>query len=223
MIDTVIFDLDGLLIDSERSFYEMDRKFLARFGKSFSLDEYIKYHCGKTVIDNMTSFIAKYDLPISIDEAIKSINTAIQAETEKGIPLKDGARELLAYLKDHHYKIVLATSSVEDRAMTLLIKNGIAAYFGAQVFGPNVKRGKPYPDIFLKAAEKVGSEPKNALVLEDSEAGIRAAHDAGMKVICIPDLKVPDIAHQRLTTDVLNSLRDVIDYLEDKKRRLSVD
>ncbi len=216
-IDTVIFDLDGLLIDSERSFYDMDERFLKHFGHSFSLEDYVRFHCGKTIIDNITLFIQKYALPITLDEGLIMINEEIEKETQKGIPLKKGAKELLDYLKINGYKIVLATSSVKDRALTILEKDGVLDYFDACVFGNEVKAGKPHPDVFLKAADKVNADPDTCLVLEDSEAGIKAAHNAGMRVICIPDLKEPDHDHIILTSAILHSLDEVITYL--KRRR----
>ena len=217
MIETVIFDLDGLLIDSERSFYEMDERFLKRFGKSFTLEEYVKDYCGRTVNANIERFIVKYDLPITLGEGLLIINEEIAKETTKGIPLKKGALELLQYLKEKGYKVALATSSVKERALTLLSKNGVDSYFDDYVFGPEVKRGKPYPDVFYKAAAKVGSDPLNCLFLEDSEAGIKAASSAGMSVICIPDLKVPSDPFCKMADAILTSLFDVIDYLKMKK------
>ncbi len=217
MIETVIFDLDGLLIDSERSFYEMDERFLKRFGKSFTLEEYVKDYCGRTVNANIERFIVKYDLPITLGEGLLIINEEIAKETTKGIPLKKGALELLQYLKEKGYKVALATSSVKERALTLLSKNGVDSYFDDYVFGPEVKRGKPYPDVFYKAAAKVGSDPLNCLVLEDSEAGIKAASSAGMSVICIPDLKVPSDPFCKMADAILTSLFDVIDYLKVKE------
>ena len=214
MIDTVIFDLDGLLIDSEYSFYKMDENFLRRYDKTFSLDDYVKYHCGKTVIDNISLFIKKYYLPISLDEGLKIINEDIQKDIDRGIPLKKGAKELLDYLKENRYKIVLATSSTKERALTLLEKDQVLDYFDGYVFGSDVKHGKPYPDVFLKAADIVDSDPKKCLVLEDSEAGIKAAYNAHIKVICIPDLKMPDNDHQKLLEAMLPSLDEVITYLK---------
>ena len=89
-------------------------------------------------------------------------------------------------------------------------------YFDDFVFGPEVERGKPNPDIFLKAAEKLGEAPEKCLVLEDSQAGIQAAYAANIPVICIPDLKKPSEEYRKKTTAVLESLNDVIDFLNEK-------
>ena len=82
------------------------------------------------------------------------------------------------------------------------------------VFGNEIKRGKPFPDIFLKACEKLEVNVDQALVLEDSEAGIQAAYDAHILVICIPDMKYPQEKYINKTTKIYQSLKDVIDYLE---------
>ncbi len=97
---------------------------------------------------------------------------------------------MLTYLQREGVPIALATSSVESRARMILDSNGILSLFDHLVFAKDVKRSKPYPDIFLKACSDLNVLPENCLVLEDSEAGIAAAYRAGIPVICIPDLKI---------------------------------
>ena len=188
MKNTVIFDLDGLLIDSEIISFRLYEELTGKYGRSMTLEEYATDYSGKTGITNMKLLLEKYQLPITfsffVDEREKEY-------LKEGVALKPGARELLAYLKENHYKILLATSSTEDRAEGILQQNGIRGYFDHLVYGVNVKRGKPFPDIFLKACEDANEPRKNCLVLEDSEAGIQAAHSAGIDVICIPDMREP--------------------------------
>ncbi|MBR0535027.1 MAG: HAD-IA family hydrolase, partial [Clostridia bacterium] len=112
-----------------------------------------------------------------------------------------------------------ASSSTRERAEKILADNGILEYFDDLVFGYEVPRGKPYPDIFLKACEKMGVTKTEAIILEDSEAGIDAGYSAEIPVICIPDMKVPDKNHLNKTHLVVKSLYDVIDFL--KKPRCS--
>ena len=83
-----------------------------------------------------------------------------------------------------------------------------------------MEKGKPEPDIFLKACEKIGEKPEDCLVLEDSMAGIQAAHAAHIPVICIPDMKTPDRNYAEMALMVLDSLSDVISYLQEKAYRL---
>ena len=89
--------------------------------------------------------------------------------------------------------------------------------FDVMVYGPDVKRGKPFPDIFLKACEKLGVSPQEAIVLEDSEAGIQAAYDAHIPVYCIPDLKQPGKEYVQKAQGVLSSLLDVIPVIENMR------
>ena len=114
--------------------------------------------------------------------------------------------------------VVLATSSKRDRAVDILTRLGVVQYFDDMVFGTEIERGKPYPDIFLKAAEKAHAAPADCLVLEDSEAGIRAAHAAGIDVICVPDMKTPAAEFQQMTAAVLKSLDDVQAWLTQPAR-----
>ena len=122
----------------------------------------------------------------------------------KGVALKPGAKELLTYLKEHGYKIALASSSIADRAYGILDQHGIRGCFDAFVFGPDLPkgRGKPAPDIFLIACQKLGTTPARALVLEDSEAGIQAAHSARIPVLCVPDLHHPAPAYESMTAAI---------------------
>ena len=105
--------------------------------------------------------------------------------------------------------VVLATSSVRERAVEVLTRLGVVQYFDDMVFGTEIERGKPWPDIFLKAAEKAHAAPADCLVLEDSEAGIQAAHAAGIDVLCVPDMKMPAESYQQMTAAMLKSLDEV--------------
>ncbi len=215
MKKAVIFDLDGLLIDSEIISYQLYKDLTGRYGHSFSLEEYARNYSGKTGLGNMETIIRSYDLPISIEEGLAFVGEKEKEYVKKGVALKTGAEKLLAYLKDRRCRIVLATSSTRNRALEILGQHGLEHYFDDMVFGTEVKNGKPHPDIFLKACEKAKEPAQSCLVLEDSEAGIQAAHSAGIDVICIPDMKVPGEPFSAMTAAVLPSLLEVIPWLED--------
>ena len=117
-------------------------------------------------------------------------------------------------MKRRDIKILLASSSTRERALSVLAQHGIENCFDAMVFGPEIAHGKPAPDIFIKAREKSGEASADCLVLEDSEAGIRAAYAAGIDVICVPDMKRPDGAFLSVAAAVLSSLLDVPLWLE---------
>ncbi|MCF0111907.1 MAG: HAD family hydrolase, partial [Erysipelotrichaceae bacterium] len=177
------------------------------------LQEYAQHYSGSLEIVNVRQLIQNYNLPLTEDECMKIVLTEELRLIAQGVELKKGARELLAYLQEHNIRIALATSSFRDRAEGILLRHNILDLFDVFVFGPEVSRGKPFPDVFLTACEKLGEKPEDCLVLEDSEQGIQAAHAAGIPVICIPDMKVPQPVYKEMTLDVVSSLDDVVGYL----------
>ena len=100
-----------------------------------------------------------------------------------------------------------------DRVDTILAQAHITQYFDDSICGDEVTHGKPHPEVFLKSCEKLGVKTDEAIVLEDSEAGIQAASSAGIKVICIPDMKYPTEEYASKTYKILDSLDEVIDEL----------
>ena len=214
MKKAVIFDLDGLLIDSEIISYKMYADLLQKHNLRFTLDTYARQYSGKNEVTNMQNLIFTYHLPITLEQGLSYVSALEKEYFAKGVPLKPGARELLRFLKHSKVKILLASSSTRERALFVLAQNGIESYFDAMVFGPEIEHGKPAPDIFIKAREKSGEASGDCLVLEDSEAGIRAAYAAGIDVICIPDMKRPDGAFLSAAAAVLPSLLDVPAWLE---------
>ena len=192
MKKAVIFDLDGLLIDSEVISHRLYDELLHRYGKSVTVAEYARDYSGKTGVANMTNVIARYNLPITVEEGLTW----------------EVARE-----KELLQDVQLATSSVRERAVEVLTRLGVVQYFDDMVFGTEIERGKPWPDIFLKAAEKAHAAPADCLVLEDSEAGIQAAHAAGIDVLCVPDMKMPAESYQQMTAAMLKSLDEVKGWL----------
>ena len=213
MIKAVIFDLDGLLIDSEIISYKIYKEILGQFGHDFSIKEYAQNFSGKTGVKNITNLIDTYSLPWTIETGVKKVLEIESKFLAQGVALKTGAKELLTYLKDKCFKIAIASSSTEDRALNILKQHNIIEYFDEFVFGHEVENGKPSPDIFLKACDKLSEKPEECLVLEDSEAGVQSAYSASIPVICIPDMKVPNQCYLDMTKAVLHSLEEVIYYL----------
>ncbi len=214
MTKAVLFDMDGLLIDSEKLSCNIFKDILREYDIEFTDEQYFSEHCGKTPETNMQILIDRYKLPVSVEDGVNKIGQLDEKNIVNGIPLKPGAEKLLEYLKSNNYKMALASSSPKQRAMRILESDNVKQYFDEFSFGCEVEHGKPFPDIFLNAAKKLDELPENCLVLEDSEAGIQAAHSAGIPVICIPDVKVPDKEFLDMTEKVYTSLTDIIDYLE---------
>ena len=217
-MDAVIFDLDGLLADTEIISLKVYQELLEDFGIPFTEETYSREYSGHREEENVQRFLDTYDLPWNFDQTLEKVYELEARILAKGVNLKKGAKNLLAFLQREGIPIALATSSVESRARMILDSNGILSLFDHLVFAKDVKRSKPYPDIFLKACSVLNVLPEeNCLVLEDSEAGIEAAYRAGIPVICIPDLKMPAQSFLNKTEQVFQDLDAVRDYLESKK------
>lgn len=216
-MEAVIFDLDGLLADTEIISLKVYQELLRDFGIPFTEETYSRDYSGHREEENVQRFLDTYDLPWNFDQTLAKVYELEAQILAKGVNLKKGAKNLLTYLQKEGVPIALATSSVESRARMILDSNGILSLFDYLVFAKDVKRSKPYPDIFLKACSDLNVLPENCLVLEDSEAGIEAASRAGIPVICIPDLKIPAQSFLNKTEQVFQDLDAVRDYLESKK------
>lgn len=214
MIKAVIFDMDGLMIDSERVTFECYQEILK--GMNLTMDEeFYKTLLGKPLKGIYQRFYDVYGNDFPIEDVIKDVHTlmAQRFETE-GVPVKTGLKSLLEYLKINNYKTIVATSSNRDRVDTILAQAQITDYFDDSICGDEVTKGKPNPEVFLKSCQKLGVSVDEAIVLEDSEAGIQASYDAGIKVICIPDMKYPEKQYEEKTFKIFKDLNDVTNYLK---------
>ena len=214
MIKAIIFDMDGLMIDSERVTFECYQEILK--GMNLTMDEeFYKTLLGKPLKGIYQRFYDVYGNDFPIEDVIKDVHDlmAKRFETE-GVPIKTGLKSLLEYLKENNYKTIVATSSNRDRVDTILSQAQITDYFDDSICGDEVTKGKPNPEVFLKSCQKLGVNVDEAIVLEDSEAGIQASYDAGIKVICIPDMKYPEKQYEEKTFKLLKDLNGVIEYLK---------
>lgn len=215
MIKAVIFDMDGLMIDSERVTFEGYQAMLAK--QNLTMDEaFYKTLLGKPLTGIFAQFYKEYGEGFDIESLIKEVHTYMEKRFEtEGVPVKPGLLELLTYLKENNYKTIVATSSQRHRVDTILSLANLTSYFDASICGDEVTKGKPDPEVFLKSCQKLGVTVEQAIVLEDSEAGIEAAHRANIRVFCIPDMKYPEAKYQEMTTNIVDSLFDVLTYLQE--------
>lgn len=214
MIKAIIFDMDGLMIDSERVTFECYQERLKDMNLTMD-EEFYKTLLGKPIKGIYQRFYDVYGNDFPIENVIQDVHQlmAERFETE-GVPVKKGLVELLHYLKDNNYKTIVATSSNRDRVDKILAQAKITEFFDDSICGDEVTKGKPNPEIFLKSCQKLGVNVDEAIVLEDSEAGIQASYDANIKVICIPDMKYPEKQYEEKTFKILKDLTEVTAYLK---------
>lgn len=218
MIKAVIFDMDGLMIDSERVTFEGYQHVLAKENLTMSEEKY-KTLLGKPVKAVHDLFKEDYGPQYDVDQIIKDVHAYIAKRFEtEGVPLKPGLVELLKYLKENNYKTIIATSSHRNRVDLIVKQAQIDQYFDDSICGDEVTKGKPNPEVFLKACQKLQVSPQDALVLEDSESGINAAYNAEIKVIGIPDMKYPEEKYVKMTYKIMDDLFQVKDFLEENNK-----
>ncbi len=207
--EAFIFDLDGVIFDSERAVYE-EWKLLAKKYGFENLDEpYVKC-IGVNAKTSRQIFLDYYgpDFPYDVYEAERS--ASYHAKYDHGrLPLKPGVRELLQALRKRGYRLAIASSTRTAVVQEEIRAAGLLDFFDRIVGGDQVSRSKPEPDIFLAAAGSIGAKPEACCVIEDSYNGIRAAHRAGMFPIMIPDMLPPDEEMRSLAGMILESLADL--------------
>ena len=214
MLKGAIFDMDGLMIDTEKLYL----KFWIQSAKDFGYDmkpEHvyaIRSMARKYSIPTLKGFLGE-DCPT---EEIRAHRTELMAEyiNEHGLEVKTGLFELLYYLKGREIKMAVATATPLSRTTEYLEKIGAAKFFSAVICGDMVETGKPAPDIYLTAARELGLPPEECAAFEDSPNGIKAAHAAGCHAIMIPDMTQPDDEIKPLLSAVYENLGLAVDYFE---------
>lgn len=208
----VLFDMDGLMIDSEKITHEEYTKTLNE--NNYPLDNtFYMTLLGANRKKIYELFYQEYGNDFPMDAIWDKVHIDIDHRILKEKPYKEGLLNLLSYLKENNYKTIVATSSSRKRVDRILDTLELTSYFDDVICGDEVSTGKPNPEIFLKACEKLNVNTSEAIVLEDSEAGILASYNANIDCICIPDLKYPTKEYEEKAT-ILNSLTDVIAYVK---------
>lgn len=214
MVSGIIFDMDGVLIDSERQSNEGWLWAAGQLGVDMPMWLIDSFKgapaelCCKFFDDYYKGVIDYWEAKELRTQHVYKIR-----ETE-GIPVKKGVKDIFEYIRNNGLKCAVATSTRRESAEKTLHEIGVWDYLDAVVYGDEVERGKPEPDIFLRAAKAIGVNPSEAVVVEDSINGIKAGYAAGMRVVHIPDTIAIDDDIRKLTYMVCDDLNGLIDVVE---------
>ena len=215
--EAVIFDMDGVIFDSETLVFQCWNVIAEKYGIK-DVKEVCTQCLGINAIETKERFLNYYGRDFPYDEYKREMSELFhKTAAEGGLELKPGVKELLTFLKEHHYKTAVASSTRKAVVEAQLTAAGVIHYFDQIVCGDMVAKSKPEPDIYLTAAKKLGVNPSHCYAIEDSYNGIRSAHSAGMDVIMIPDMLPANREMEEICCDILDSLLQVIALLQDKK------
>lgn len=212
-IKAIIFDKDGTLHDTEKVYLEA-WTLAARELNVPDIEATVR-DCTGTTIPWIADYWAKKYPDIPFEDYLPRRQYHFFRILEAGVPVKEGAHELLTYLKTHGYKLAMATSTPWDTVKEHLARSGMDHYFDVIVTGDMVKHGKPAPDIYLMAAKRLGIDPQNCIGVEDSFSGVRAICAAEMRAVMVPDLIPPTEEIKGMLWKKCEKLADIIPLLEE--------
>ena len=214
MVDggAVIFDMDGVIFDSERLVLECWEKIGAAYHLEGMREAFLPC-IGTNDVKTREIVLERYGADFPYDEFRRESSLLYHGIVDQGgLPVKTGVRELLTYLKEHEIPIAVASSTRLEVVTQELKQAGMYEYFSVVMGGDQLKRSKPEPDIYLITCEKLGVHPADAYAIEDSYNGIRSAYSAGMKPIMVPDMLPPTEEMQQKSVIVLDNLLQVKDW-----------
>lgn len=210
---TVIFDMDGVIFDSER-IVKMCWEAVSDKYHLYDIDETYYKSVGTNKAATRVILNEKYGADFDVTSFFEDTRTKFYEYTEKyGMPKKDGAEELLAYLKKKEYRIGLASSTRYAAVVEELRDTGLLGYFDYIIGGDMVEHSKPNPEIFEKCLAGLGGRASDTYVIEDSYNGIRAAKAAGMIPVMVPDMLEPDEEMREKARFIKKNLYEVMDIL----------
>lgn len=211
----VIFDMDGVIFDSERLVLEGWQEIAAKYGIK-GMEEVLPRCLGVNAQATREIFREYYGQDFPYDEYKKEASALFHSRYGNGkLPLKPGVKELLSYLKENGYLVGLASSTRQAIVEQEIRDAGLMPYFDNLVCGDMLKRSKPEPDIYLKACENLDVEPLMAVAVEDSYNGIRSAKRAGMVPVMVPDMVQPDEEMRSLAHKICKDLFEVKNWISE--------
>lgn len=216
-VKAVIFDMDGLLLDTEIIAYKIFNEILNQYGHKIDLDTYSNF-VGLTKSNFVAAIQIQFSNLQNPQKIVDSLYLKMKEELSTSIPdIKQGALQSLKNLKEREIPLAVATSTYREQADQLLKKTGLWDFFDVVVTGDMVENSKPSPDIFLETMNRLSVNNTETLILEDSANGIRAVHAAGAQPILVPDMKMPSKQVQDMAIKIYSSLLDFSRDLENGK------
>ena len=215
MVKAVIFDMDGVLIDTEKWLNVYWRQAAAEAGFDMKPEHVLEIRslAGKYAAPYLQGIFGEHFSYWTIRDRRKELMKEHIAK--HGIDKKPGVDEVLDYLRAHGIVTAVATATDPVRAKEYLTKIGIYDKFDKIICATMVENGKPKPDIYLYACEQIGMKPEECVAVEDSPNGVRAAVDAGIRTIMVPDLTQPEGETAEIITAKADTLFDIILMVED--------
>lgn len=213
MVKGVIFDMDGLMFDTEPVWGENLKPATDALGLAYKpgLSDAVRGTAGGEFAKVVHAW---YDESVNADELWDVWHAIVEEHLRAGVEKKPGLDELLAYLGEQGIPAAVASSSPASQIAQNLENAGVSACFSATVSGLEVEHAKPEPDVFIRAAELLGCDAHEALVLEDSFNGVRAGAAGGFITVMVPDLVQPDDEMRSLATRICRDLFEVRDLLQ---------
>lgn len=216
-IEAVIFDMDGIIFDSESGVIECWKEVADKHGIP-DIEDMCRQCMGTNREESRRKFLDRYGVQFPYDIYKKEMSELFHSRYGGGkLPIKKGARELLCWLREKRIPTALASSTRREVVYQELTDAELISYFDVIICGDMVKRSKPEPDIFLMACEKLHATPGKSLVIEDSYNGIRAAYAGGMISVMIPDQMQPDEEMKEKSAYIRSNLFEVMKLLENNE------
>lgn len=213
----VIFDMDGVIFDSERLVFEEWLAIAEKYSLT-GMEEVYRRCIGVNAVITKEIFLDYYGRDFPYDDYVKELSDSYHRRYDHGrLPMKPGVKELLSYLKEEGYLVGLASSTKKSTVEREITDAGLITYFDDLTCGDMLQKSKPEPDIFLMACSRLKVLPKEAVTIEDSYNGIRAAHRAGTVPIMVPDMVQPDDEMKQLAYIICKDLSEVKKWFEENK------
>lgn len=220
MIRAVLFDMDGTVFDTEPIYRRCWIHAAKEVGFDVDMDLFFARVCGLNMTDIAACVYHFYGEDTPFEEIRTLRRGYLDKELESGVlPFKSGAPEIFGELKKRGIKIALATSTGRKMVDRYLQMSGLEGVFDVIMTGESVVHGKPHPEIFLTAAERLGAAPEHCVVVEDSYNGIKAGHAAGMHTVMVPDLQPCTEEIASLLWHRCNTLTDILPLIDNENNK----